>query len=213
MLSAALFVLTGVLLLPGDADVPPRACNTSWYTSVVAHSKEKKKIYSEWIPLGSDEYKSGNTCAVFVARLNSDEMKGIERRRGKSGIEFRRRHASVANFPDKVSLVVELLGCQLPGTSPGVSDYDIFLPKGNRAPPPAELKNLAFIVTAVSPSARRQLAVATVKMNVESFSENHIPQVWYHFPIATKDIPITDLIEVEVRLPEGKPLACIRGGL
>src|ERR1700679_4232397 len=120
------------LLITLAASLLPLVPFGAWGESAVQESPQVLE-YKEVVPLSSGQVRDGNVCVNFSPVMTSGEFfDGLQRHETPSGDEFRKNSRVVTNFPEQLTVQLQL--------SISVCDADIYTP----APAPGFVNGIRF---------------------------------------------------------------------
>jgi len=157
--------------------------------------------YKEVVPLSSGQVRDGNVCVNFGPVMTAgDFFDGLQRHETASGDEFRKNSQVVRNFPEQITVQVQL--------SISVCDADIYTP----APAPGFVNGIRF-----KAQWKRGLAMRPVEQfaiqRVAITSEEGDSRLLFLLKIRDKNVPLTDHLIISVISPQGKLLSRMSGRL
>ena len=157
--------------------------------------------YKEVVPLSSGQVRDGNVCVNFGPVMTAgDFFDGLQRHETPSGDEFRKNSRVVQNFPEQITVQVQL--------SISVCDADIYTP----APAPGFVNGIRF-----KAQWKRGLAMRPVEQfaiqRVAITSEEGDSRMLFLLKIRDKNVPLTDHLIISVISPQGKLLSRMSGRL
>src|ERR1700677_1104484 len=157
--------------------------------------------YKEVVPLSSGQVRDGNVCVNFSPVMTSGEFfDGLQRHETPSGDEFRKNSRVVTNFPEQLTVQLQL--------SISVCDADIYTP----APAPGFVNGIRF-----KAQWKRGLAMRPVEQfaiqRVAITSEEGDSRMLFLLKIRDKNVPLTDHLIISVISPQGKLLSRMSGRL
>jgi hypothetical protein len=157
--------------------------------------------YKEVVPLSSGQVRDGNVCVNFSPVMTSGEFfDGLQRHETPSGDEFRKNSRVVTNFPEQLTVQLQL--------SISVCDADIYTP----APAPGFVNGIRF-----KAQWKRGLAMRPVEQfaiqRVAITSEEGDSRLLFLLKIRDKNVPLTDHLIISVISPQGKLLSRMSGRL
>src|ERR1700689_5059961 len=157
--------------------------------------------YKEVVPLSSGQVRDGNVCVNFGPVMTAgDFFDGLQRHETPSGDEFRKNSRVVTNFPEQLTVQVQL--------SISVCDADIYTP----APAPGFVNGIRF-----KAQWKRGLAMRPVEQfaiqRVAIPSEEGDSRMLFLLKIRDKNVPLTDHLIISVISPQGKLLSRMSGRL
>jgi hypothetical protein len=157
--------------------------------------------YKEVVPLSSGQVRDGNVCVNFGPVMTAgDFFDGLQRHETPSGDEFRKNSRVVQNFPEQITVQVQL--------SISVCDADIYTP----APAPGFVNGIRF-----KAQWKRGLAMRPVEQfaiqRVAITSEEGDSRLLFLLKIRDKNVPLTDHLIISVISPQGKLLSRMSGRL
>jgi hypothetical protein len=157
--------------------------------------------YKEVVPLSSGQVRNGDVCANFGPVMTSgDFFDGLQRHETPSGDEFHKNSQVVKNFPEQLTVQVQL--------SISVCDADIYTP----APAPGFVNGIRFKAQWKRGLAMRPVAQFAVQ-RVAITSEEGDSRMLFLLKIRDKDVPLTDHLIISVISPQGKLLSRMSGRL
>ena len=152
--------------------------------------------YKEVVPLSSGQVRDGNVCVNFGPVMTAgDFFDGLQRHETPSGDEFRKNSRVVQNFPEQITVQVQL--------SISVCDADIYTP----APAPGFVNGIRFKAQWKRPV--EQFAIQRVAIT----SEEGDNRLLFLLKIRDKNVPLTDHLIISVISPQGKLLSRMSGRL
>jgi hypothetical protein len=157
--------------------------------------------YKEVVPLSSGQVRDRDVCVSFSPVMTSGEFfDGLQRHETPSGDEFRKNSRVVQNFPEQITVQMQL--------SISVCDADIYTP----APAPGFVSGIRF-----KAQWKRGLAMRPVEQfavqRVAITSEEGDSRMLFLLKIRDKDVPLTDHLIISVISPQGKLLSRMSGRL
>jgi hypothetical protein len=157
--------------------------------------------YKEVVPLSSGQVRDGDVCVTFGPVMTSgDFFDGLQRHETPSGDEFHKNSRVVRNFPEQITVQVQL--------SISVCDADIYTP----APAPGFVNGIRFKAQWKRGLAMRPVAQMTIQ-RVAITSEEGDSRLLFLLKIRDKDVPLTDHLIISVISPQGKLLSRMSGRL
>lgn len=157
--------------------------------------------YKEVVPLSSGQVRDRNVCVNFNPVMTAgDFFDGLQRHETPSGDEFRKNSRVVTNFPEQLTVQLQL--------SISVCDADIYTP----APAPGFVNGIRF-----KAQWKRGLAMRPVEQfaiqRVAITSEEGDSRLLFLLKIRDKNVPLTDHLIISVISPQGKLLSRMSGRL
>jgi hypothetical protein len=157
--------------------------------------------YKEVVPLSSGQVRDRDVCVNFSPVMTSGEFfDGLQRHETPSGDEFHKNSRVVQNFPEQITVQVQL--------SISVCDADIYTP----APAPSFVSGIRF-----KAQWKRGLAMRPVEQfavqRVAITSEEGDSRLLFLLKIHDRDVPLTDHLIISVISPQGKLLSRMSGRL
>jgi hypothetical protein len=157
--------------------------------------------YKEVVPLSSGQVRDRDVCVNFSPVMTSGEFfDGLQRHETPSGDEFHKNSRVVQNFPEQITVQVQL--------SISVCDADIYTP----APAPSFVNGIRF-----KAQWKRGLAMRPVEQfavqRVAITSEEGDSRLLFLLKIHDRDVPLTDHLIISVISPQGKLLSRMSGRL
>ena len=157
--------------------------------------------YKEVVPLSSGQVRDRDVCVNFSPAMTSGEFfDGLQRHETPSGDEFRKNSRVVTNFPEQLTVQLQL--------SISVCDADIYTP----APAPGFVNGIRF-----KAQWKRGLAMRPVEQfaiqRVAIPSEEGDSRLLFLLKIRDKNVPLTDHLIISVISPQGKLLSRMSGRL
>ncbi|MGE5326093.1 MAG: hypothetical protein ACM3NO_03570 [Deltaproteobacteria bacterium] len=166
----------------------------------------QKPDYSKGVFLGETGFRQFGKTTSFDAGLAGDFLKGLVRRESPSGYRFQRNGKPVEVFPDLV--LVELEPNVVDPASREVGTF-VPLPTGASAVPD-ELLRLRFDLKWTG-SQMRDLGEVSGELMTEPWPELRPPRRWYKLEVPSKNIPLTDTLEIRILSSDGRQVGCISG--
>ena len=157
--------------------------------------------YKEVVPLSSGQVRAGDVCVNFSPVMTSGSFfDGLQRRETPSGDEFRINSRVVKNFPEQITVQMQL--------SISVCDADIYTP----APAPGFVNGIRFKAQWKRELAMRPVAQFAVQ-RVAITSEEGDSRMLFLLKIRDQDVPLTDHLIISVMSPQGKLMSRMSGRL
>jgi hypothetical protein len=157
--------------------------------------------YKEVVPLSSGQVRDRDVCVNFSPVMTSGEFfDGLQRHETPSGDEFHKNSRVVQNFPEQITVQVQL--------SISVCDADVYTP----APAPSFVNGIRF-----KAQWKRGLTMRPVEQfavqRVAITSEEGDSRLLFLLKIHDRDVPLTDHLIISVISPQGKLLSRMSGRL
>ena len=168
-----------------------------------APAQESAQIveYKEVVPLSSGQVRDRDVCVNFIpVRTSGDFFDGLQRHEPPSGDEFHKNSRVVTNFPDQLTVQLQL--------SISVCDADIYTP----APAPGFVNGIHFKAQWKRGLAMRPVAQVMIQ-RVAITSEEGDSRLLFLLKIRDRDVPLTDHLIISVISPQGKLLSRMSGRL
>jgi hypothetical protein len=181
-------------------------------TAPPVRNKQVLNSDTHYVRLGGANLHQLETCTAFSAYFFGDFFKGLERTPLPEGYAFVRNGQPVTTYPDDIVLDVEPKIWNCPGwwvTTPSPSPIPNAL---QLFPLPSEIRDLRFELVWKG-SQRRELGEVPAELKTEPFTELGPAEQFFRMQISSKDVPLTDSVEIHVVSKAGKQLACIQGHL
>lgn len=177
-----------------------------------ARNKPVLNSDTHYVELGGANLHQLETCTSFSAFFFGDFFKGLERTPLREGNSFARDGQPVGTYPDGIVLDVEPSVWNCPGwwittPSPSLTPNALQL-----FPLPPEMRDVRFELVWKG-SKRRELGEVPAELKTEPFTELGPAEQFFRMQVSSKDVPLTDSLEIHVLSRTGKQLACIQGHL
>ncbi len=157
--------------------------------------------YKEVVPLSSGQVRDKDVCVNFNPVMTSGSFfDGLQRHETPAGDEFRINSRVVKNFPEQITVQVQL--------SISVCDADIYTP----APAPGFVNGIRFKAQWKRGLAMRPVAQFAVQ-RVAITSEEGDSRMLFLLKIRDQDVPLTDHLIISVMSPQGKLMSRMSGRL
>ena len=176
------------------------------------HMEQTSTVFTGAAALGRANFRQLEQCTSFSAVVGADFLKGLQRTPLTDGFSFTRNGQTVSTYPDNIILDVEPSVWNCPGwwvTTPSPS----FNPDTLQLfPLPQEMRDIRFDLVWKG-SQRRELGEVPAELKTEPFTELRRADQFFRLHIPSKDVLLTDSLEIHVLSRTGKQLACIQGHL
>jgi hypothetical protein len=166
-----------------------------------AQSPAQNLEYKEVVPLSSGQVRDHDVCVNFSPVMTAgDFFDGLQRHETPSGDEFRKNSRLVTNFPEQLTVQLQL--------SISVCDADIYTP----APAPSFVNGIRFKAQWKRGLAMRLVTELRVQ-RVAITSEEGDSRLLFLLKIRDQNVPLTDHLIISVISPQGKLLSRMSGRL
>jgi len=155
--------------------------------------------------LGFTVYRQLNTCVLFDAGLWGGFFKGLERSETPNGTQFRKSGQVVSEFPSDGVLEVTVKVHDCPQET-----FSALSMITSPSTLPPELLGLRFRVKWTG-SATRDLGEVESELLSEPWPELRPAEKFFRMQIPSKDVRLTDTLEVRILTKTGNQVGCIKG--
>jgi len=179
-------------------------CNNLPLLGLDRKTAEYSRKYDEGALVGHTVFQRLDQCVLFIADLSSPYFKGLERINKLGQVEFHKNGNPTSDYPDSVVLEIQPHVHQC---SPWLDGYEY---EAEVVPP--EFLNLRFQLKWLG-SKTQELGEIEAELRTEPWPELRPPERFYRLQVPTKNLRLTDTLEIHILSPSGKQLACITGHL
>jgi len=158
--------------------------------------QERPLKYDSGAIIGDATYWQVTHCAMFTADLSGDFFKHLERRHTPRGDEFHKDSHLALTYPDFVTLEVE----------PSVGSCGRIL----YTTLPLDFRELRFHIRWAGATIK-DLGEVPANLLREAWKEFGAAREFYRLNLPSKDVPLSDVLQIEILSKSGEPLACISG--
>lgn len=163
--------------------------------------------YDSGAIIGNATYWQVTHCAMFTADLSGDFFKHLERRHTPRGDEFHEKGQPTLVYPDFVTLEIEPFV--------GSCGWPLYAARQSQIPPPAtslppDFRELRFHIRWAG-ATTKDLGEMPANLLRESWTELDTPREFYRLNVPSQDVPLSDVLQIEILAKSGEPLACISG--
>jgi hypothetical protein len=141
----------------------------------------------------------------FTAGLSGEFFDDLKRTNASGGVEFRKKGKLISAYSG--SLILEVTPKVTPDLWQPLWTLPVVISK---KPLPDWLQTLRFRIQWVG-SNSRDLGEIPSELELEPWPDVSGPKQWYRLEIPAHDVPITDRLEIQILLANGKQVGCISG--
>jgi len=166
---------------------------------LTSSNRIQRLTFGRTVQVGFHEIKTDSSCMIVTAEIQSEQLNQLEKTMKGEVVTFRRNGEMVADYPDEVELLVTLSPC---------FDTTSSFRYGQM---PNNVDRLNFKI-GWSGSSKKEPQAVVAQAAREQWTELTPPARWYRIILPTKNIPLTETIEVHFD-SDGEPDACVNGRL
>jgi hypothetical protein len=172
---------------------------------LLVHSAETKRErrYGKTIPMGAAQADVQHIPITMVASLTAEHFfDHLERIRTEHGIEFRKRSKVVQEFPDTISVTIRV-SCPPCYLQAGKHHIEIEI---------NEMESMSFQASWERGSETTEISHVSVSRSSKYFAAFYHDWL-YELYIPSRNIPLTDALNVSVFAQNGQKLAVFKAAL